>query len=100
MKSVFDEAVVRRAMSGDLVTVRGWDRREIVRRMALAGYTDGQIAFHARCTHRSALRIRTRLGIPGQPIGTNEHTRRHDAPNLPWAEKSCRRRVLCGNWLS
>lgn len=95
MKSVFDEAVVRRAMNGEAITVRDCDRREIVRRMALAGYTDGQIALHARCTHRAALRIRTHLGIPGQPIGTNEHTRKHDAPNLPWAEKPCRRKALC-----
>lgn len=36
MKTPFDEAVVRRAMADESVTVRDCDRREIVRRMALA----------------------------------------------------------------
>ena len=81
----FDEIVVARLLAGQPVGfVHARDREEAVRRMAVDEYTDPQIARRIGCSLRTVQRVRSRLSIPGRPVGTNEHTRKHDALTIPW----------------
>jgi hypothetical protein len=55
-----------------------------VRRLARMKLTDGQIAHRIGCTRRTALRIRTALGIPAvlPARGANQYDRPVPAPSL------------------
>jgi hypothetical protein len=66
------------------VHVHPADRAEAVRRLALAKFTDGQIAHRIGCTRRTALRIRTDLGIPAvlPARGANQYDRPVPAPSV------------------
>lgn len=60
------------------------DVAEIVRRMAAAGYSDGQIAYRIGYHARSVLRVRRAHNIPSPypPQGCNRATLRHpEAPS-------------------
>lgn len=84
----FDEVVVRRLVDGHhtSVTAGTADRAEAVRRLALAGYSDGQIAHRIGKRRRVVWRIRHRLGIPAAARGSNAASRpRPEAPARPWA---------------
>src|SRR6187455_3554029 len=57
------------------------DMVEIVRRMARAGYSDGQIAYRTHYWIRSVIRIRAKHNIsPGLPFGSNASQKRFSAP--------------------
>ena len=82
----FDHVVVDRLVAGRHPgePIRAADATEATRRLAAAGYTDGQIAHRLGFTRRSVARIRARRGIPAAaPVGTCGHTRPIDAPNRP-----------------
>jgi hypothetical protein len=82
----YDEVVVDRIVSGTRVgsPISAPDAAEAVRRMAVAGYDDGQIALRLGFRRRSIIRIRQRLGIaPALPVGGNHLTRVHPTPGRP-----------------
>lgn len=82
----YDEILVESIVNGERVrgTIRPADRREVTRRMALREFTDGQIAERLGCTRRTVLRNRQILNVPASlPLGGNQQTRTHDAPNRP-----------------
>lgn len=82
----FDEVVVGRLVAGRHPgePIRAADAGEATRRLAAAGYSDGQIAARLGMCRRSVYRIRCRLGIPAALTPRdNGHTRRHDAANRP-----------------
>lgn len=57
------------------------DAAEIIRRMAKAGYSDGQIAYRIHYYIRSVVRVRSKNGIaPGLPFGSNAEQKRFVAP--------------------
>jgi hypothetical protein len=81
----FDSVIVERLVSERFENppnVTAADRWEAVRRLARMKLTDGQIAHRIGCTRRTALRIRTALGLPAvlPARGANQYDRVHDAP--------------------
>lgn len=62
----FDEAAVARLVSGSTggAPARYADRVEAVRRLAAAGWSNGQIAHALGCYRRTVRRIRERWDIP------------------------------------
>lgn len=81
----FDVIAVERLVAGDRPAhVHPADRAEAVRRLALAKFTDGQIAHRIGCTRRTALRIRSALGIPAvlPARGANQYDRAHDVSSV------------------
>jgi hypothetical protein len=82
----FDEVVVGRLVAGRHPgqPIRAADAGEATRRLARAGYSDGQIAARLGFTRRSVKRIRDRLGIPAvlTPM-QNQFHRRHNDPTRP-----------------
>lgn len=85
--SNFDEVLVDRIVAGRPARcpIPAADAAEAVRRLAVMGYSDGQIAVRLGFTRRSVQRIRTKRDIPAAltATGDNEHTRLHDAPTRP-----------------
>lgn len=82
----FDQVVVDRLVAGRLPgePIRAADAGEATRRLAAAGYSDGQIAARLGFRRRSVIRIRGRLGIPAALTpNDNQFARLHDAPNRP-----------------
>jgi hypothetical protein len=82
----FDEVVVGRLVAGRLPgePIRAADAGEATRRLAAAGYSDGQIAARLGFRRRSVIRIRARLGIPAALTpDQNQFDRLHNAPNRP-----------------
>lgn len=86
--SAFDEVVVVRLVTNRHTggRIHPADAGEACRRLAEAGFTDGQIALRLGCWRRTVIRIRRRLGIsaalrPNQ----NFRQRRHDVPGRPVA---------------
>lgn len=80
----FDHEVVRRLLAGERVgAVRRFaDTLEAVRRMARAGWSDGQIAYRLGCHRRSVWRIRARYAIPAAlPVGATKGV--SGIPNRP-----------------
>lgn len=82
----FDAVIVDRIVAGDPAgaPITTAAAAEAVRRLARAGYDDGQIAYRLNYRRRSVLRIRHRRGIPGAlKVGQNDHHRLHNAPSRP-----------------
>lgn len=82
----FDDVVVQRLVDGRHPgqLIRAADAAEATRRLAAAGYSDGQIAARLGFRRRSVFRIRRRLGIPAALTpADNGHTRAHADPNRP-----------------
>jgi hypothetical protein len=79
----FDEVVVQRIVDGYRVgaPIPAAEAAEAVKRLARAGYDDGQIAYRLGFRRRSVFRIRQRRNIPAAlPYGGNQYDRRVDAP--------------------
>lgn len=86
----FDEIAVAAAVRGTVLgRLAPGDVWEIVRRMAAAGFSDGQIAYRIGYTLRQVLRIRTGLGIPSPCRGRSGLTR--PVPDAPTVLKRRRR---------
>jgi len=56
------------------------ERVAAIRHLARNGYTDPQIGQLVDRSLRAVQRLRREHQIPGQPVGTNGHTRRWDWP--------------------
>lgn len=86
--TAFDEVVVHELVAGRHRggPVHPADAGEATRRLALLGYTDGQIAARIGCWRRTVLRIRQRLDIPAAlERGQDFRKRRHEVPGRPVA---------------
>lgn len=72
-----DDVVVRTVVSGQAVTgvIDTGSVREIVRDLAAAGFSDGQIAYRIGCTRRTVARHRVALGIEAPCKGLCGSTR-------------------------
>lgn len=82
----YDDVVVDRLVAGQHPggAISAPDAAEATRRLARAGYSDGQIAAKLGFCRRSIFRIRQRLGIPAALTPrSNQHHRLHAAPNRP-----------------
>ena len=73
----FDHVVVGQVVSGQPVrgVIGTGSIREIVRILAAAGFSDGQIAYRVGCTRRTVGRHRTVLGIEAPCKGLSGLTR-------------------------
>ena len=82
----FDEVIVQRIVSGRPIgaAIGAPEAAEATRRLAAAGYSDGQIAARLGFRRRSVFRIRRRHNIPAALTPRdNAYARQHDAPNRP-----------------
>jgi hypothetical protein len=80
----FDEVMVDRIVAGDRLgaPIPAAKAAEAVRRLARAGFDDGQIAYRLGFRRRSVVRIRRRRDIPAAlPLGSNHFDRKVDAPH-------------------
>lgn len=88
-----DPIIVRAIIDGRYhppIRPRYADRVAACRELARAEYTDGQIATFIRVSSRTVLRMRNQHGIPGQPVGVNAYTRKHQSPNPVASRKGIR----------
>lgn len=80
-----DEIAVQRIVDGRHTGRVGYaEAAAATRRLAAAGYSDGQIAARLGYRRRSVVRIRVRHNIPAALTPRqNAYDRQHDAPNRP-----------------
>lgn len=72
-----DEVLVNNVVNGQVLKYKPnpTDAREIIRRMALKGYTDSWIAYRIGYAVRSVIRVRSKNGYAaGFPVNGNSHT--------------------------
>lgn len=85
LNASFDHVVVGQVVSGQPVTgvIDTGSIREIVRILATAGFSDGQIAYRVGCTRRTVARHRTALSIEAPCKGLSGLTRPvHNEPTV------------------